>query len=122
MKELTEAEKKRPEKLKGTTSKGKTACGNLYVTINRLPDGTPYEVFIKMGKGGGCTHSYLEALGRVIVIALNKGATLQEIQTQLKDIICHSGNNKDDLNSCSHAVSEIIKKELSNSNIAVSTK
>ena len=42
-----------------------------------------------MGKAGGCASCNTEALGRLISLALKKGASAHEIVEQLKGIRCH---------------------------------
>ena len=81
--------KERPELLHGKTQKAKTGCGNLYVTLN-LDGDQPAEVFIRLGKAGGCASSQSEALGRLISIALRHGATLEDVIHQLRGIGCHT--------------------------------
>ena len=81
--------KERPELLHGQTKKAKTGCGNLYVTLN-LNEDKPTEVFIRLGKAGGCASSQSEALGRLISIALRHGAELEDIIHQLRGIGCHT--------------------------------
>ena len=65
-----------------------TGCGKLFVIMNDDEFG-PREVFANMGKAGGCASSNTEALGRLISLALKKGASAQEIVDQLKGIRCH---------------------------------
>ena len=65
-----------------------TGCGKLFVIMNDDEYG-PREVFANMGKAGGCASSNTEALGRLISLALKKGASAQEVVEQLKGIRCH---------------------------------
>lgn len=46
--------KERPEVLYGETRQRMTGCGKLYVTCNKTPKGSLNEVFVTMGKAGGC--------------------------------------------------------------------
>ena len=78
----------RPQLLSGETQRMETGCGKLFVIMNDDEYG-PREVFANMGKAGGCASSNTEALGRLISLALKKGASAAEIVDQLKGIRCH---------------------------------
>lgn len=75
----------RPEVLKGTTYKIKTAYGNLYITINE-DDYGPFEVFSQIGKAGGFFAANLESICRLISLALRSGVHVESIIRQLKGI------------------------------------
>ena len=64
----------RPQLLTGETQRMDTGCGKLFVIMNDDEYG-PREVFANMGKAGGCASSNTEALGRLISLALKKGAS-----------------------------------------------
>ena len=67
-----------------------------------------------MGKSGGCAASQIEAIGRVISLALRNGVEAKEIFKQIQGISCHSavniGENK--ILSCSGAIAQAIKSHL----------
>ncbi len=102
--------KPRPKNTFGMTSKNKTSCGDLYVTINRDETGRPFEAFCTMGKAGGCEGSYIEAIGRLISLALRCGADFGAIERQLVGIRCDKpfGVGKDKVLSCADAVAKAI--------------
>ena len=79
----------RPQLLTGETQRMETGCGKLFVIMNDDEYG-PREVFANMGKAGGCASSNTEALGRLISLALKKGASAEEVTEQLKGIRCHA--------------------------------
>jgi len=79
----------REEVLKGSTHRIQTGCGNLYITINKDNDDKPIEVFVRLGKAGGCASSQTEAIGRLITVALRAGVHVEDITRQLKGIGCH---------------------------------
>ncbi|MCM8787716.1 MAG: vitamin B12-dependent ribonucleotide reductase [Candidatus Omnitrophica bacterium] len=102
----------RPEVIVGTTTKVTTGCGNLYVTINQDSDGNFFEVFTQMGKAGGCAASQLEALGRLISLALRGNIEIKVIIEQLKGIRCPSPSwaNGKKIFSCADAIARVLEK------------
>jgi len=79
----------RPDILKGETVRARTPLGKIYVTVNYQQQGatrTVREVFIHLGKTGTHINSLMEALGRVISIALQYGVPINEIISQLQGI------------------------------------
>jgi len=79
--------RQRPAITHGATLRMKTGCGKMYVTINEDDSGI-CEVFSQLGKTGGCTASQVEAISRLVSLALRCGIEQQEIITQLKGIRC----------------------------------
>ncbi len=106
--------RRRPEVTFGTTSKILTGCGNLYVTINNDKDARPFEVFMQMGKAGGCAASQLEAIGRLVSLALRSGIDQKTIVAQLRGIRCPvpSWDKGARIFSCADAVSRVLEKRL----------
>jgi ribonucleoside-diphosphate reductase alpha chain len=104
--------KPRPEVIIGTTSKMGTGCGNLYITLNQDDEGNFFEVFTQMGKAGGCAGSQLEAVGRLISLALRGGIDLKIIIEQLKGIRCPSPSwaNGKKIFSCADAIAQVLEK------------
>ncbi|HEU5171473.1 MAG TPA: vitamin B12-dependent ribonucleotide reductase [Gemmatimonadales bacterium] len=76
----------RPELLRGATRRLETPLGTLYVTITEDDRGQPFEVFMSLGKAGGALMADVEALGRLISLALRSGIPLKEIYRQLRGI------------------------------------
>jgi len=103
--------RKRPTLTEGITDKISTACGALFVTINRDDKGL-CEVFARMGKSGGCAASQAEAVGRLISLALRGGISIEHIIDQLKGIRCPSPSLGQGgfVLSCSDAIAEVLKR------------
>lgn len=104
--------KPRPEVILGTTTKVTTGCGNLYVIINQDEEGAFFEVFTQMGKAGGCAASQLEAIGRLISLALRGGIDIRVIVEQLKSIRCPSPSwtQGKKIFSCADAIARVLEK------------
>ncbi len=77
--------KERPNSLPSVTDKINTGFGNLYVTITYFNQ-KPFEVFASIGKSGYSTMADVEALGRLISLAMRSGVEPKEIIVQLKGI------------------------------------
>ena len=106
--------KPRPTVVTGTTTKIGTGCGNLYITINEDGEGHPFEVFMQMGKAGGCAASQLEAIGRLVSLAFRASIDVQVIVDQLRGIRCPSPSWEKGgrIFSCADAIARAIEKRL----------
>jgi ribonucleoside-diphosphate reductase alpha chain len=80
------AVRSRPDLLRGTTRRLESPLGTMYVTITEDDKGQPFEVFISLGKAGGALMADVEAIGRLISLALRAGVPLPQIHRQLRDI------------------------------------
>ncbi len=113
----TRAPRPRPIVTHGTTEKIMLGCNRtMYVTINADQEGL-CEVFLQMGKSGGCTASQSEAIGRLISLALRSGIETKAIIKQLKGIRCPSPSwhNGGSTLSCSDAVAKALERYLNGS-------
>ena len=79
-------ERQRPAVVTGVTERVRTAHGNLFVTINYDGDGMPFEVFAALGKAGSTESAHLEAITRLITMALRAGVDPNEVIKHLKGI------------------------------------
>lgn len=102
----------RPEIMTGTTTRKRTSCGDLYVTVNRSEEGLPFEAFATMGKAGGCEGSFNEAIGRLISLCLRANVQPRDIVKQLIGIRCDKpfGIGPHKVLSCSDAVAKIFNQ------------
>jgi ribonucleoside-diphosphate reductase alpha chain len=78
----------RPRAIKGVTERVRTGHGNMYVTINFDEAGNPFEVFGTLGKAGGCDSAQLEAISRLVSLALRSGIDPRSVIEQLRGITC----------------------------------
>jgi ribonucleoside-diphosphate reductase alpha chain len=74
--------------IKGVTERVRTGHGNMYVTINFDQKGEPFEVFTTLGKSGGCDSAQLEAISRLVSLALRSGIEPNKILEDLRGITC----------------------------------
>ncbi len=95
--EVWDPEEIRPRKLRGETTKMITGHGTLYATINSQAS-SPTEVFLNLGKAGGCVNTFTEALGRVLSTALSSGVDPQLLAEQLQGISCPHSAWSDGMN------------------------
>jgi ribonucleoside-diphosphate reductase alpha chain len=72
-----------------------------------------------MGKAGGCASSNTEALGRLISLALKKGADPAEVIEQLKGIRCHVpyGLGPNAVTSCADAIGKALERRYVNGKV-----
>ncbi|MBC5793522.1 MAG: adenosylcobalamin-dependent ribonucleoside-diphosphate reductase [Nanohaloarchaea archaeon] len=106
--------KERPKIATGTTQEIETAYGDLFVTINNSKTNGPIEVFARVGKGGGYTQSFTEALGRTISLSLRSGADAEEVIKQLDDIRSPqiSWDQGEQIHSVPDAIAEAMKRHV----------
>jgi ribonucleoside-diphosphate reductase alpha chain len=76
----------RPDTLRGITRRVDTPLGTLYVTITEDDRGQPFEVFMSLGKAGGAIMADVEAMGRLISLALRSGIPIREVHRQIRGI------------------------------------
>jgi len=76
----------RPDMLRGTTRRIETPLGTLYVTITEDDRSQPFEIFMSLGKAGGAIMADVEAMGRLISLALRSGIPLKEVHRQIRGI------------------------------------
>jgi ribonucleoside-diphosphate reductase alpha chain len=103
----------RPRVTVGRTIETKTGCGSLYVTINEDSEGIA-EVFVQLGKSGGCAASQTEAIGRLLSVALRSWVNPEVLVKQLKGIRCPSigFDSGEVITSCADGVAKVLEKWL----------
>ena len=80
------AKRSRPELLRGNTRRVETPMGTMYVNITEDDKGQPFEVFISLGKAGGALMADVEAIGRLVSLALRSGIPMREVYRQVRGI------------------------------------
>lgn len=91
----------RPEFLQGETFREQVKCGSLYVTANKLDDQL-FEVFVNGGFADNCRNCFLNALARVISIAIRTGVDPRRIADTLQ-LQCSDGK------SCAIAIGQVLR-------------
>ena len=81
-------ERDRPSVIRGITERVRTGHGNMYVTINYDENDEPFEVFIAVGKAGGCDSAQLEGISRLATLALRAGIDPAQVIKHLQGITC----------------------------------
>jgi ribonucleoside-diphosphate reductase alpha chain len=105
-------------KLSGNTYKVKTPQGKAFITVNKTPDGKPFEVFLNVGKAGSDVSGLSEGLGRVISGWLREphssGETGKEIISQLIGIggTRSVGFGKTKVSSIPDAIAKVLADEF----------
>jgi ribonucleoside-diphosphate reductase alpha chain len=104
----------RPDVIRGTTQKISTGYGSLYVTINEDNHGL-FEVFAQIGRGGGYTASFTEAVARLVSLCLRSGVPTDEIVDQLEGIRSPrlAWDHKEKVYSVPDAIAKALKRHLS---------
>ena len=76
----------RPDQNEGETTRIKTGCGWLYITD--CTESEYKEVFIRLGKTGGCAAAFLQALAISVSLGLRAGVPKERFIDLFKDIRC----------------------------------
>ena len=80
--------RERPQAITGVTERVRTGHGNMYVTINFDEQGNPFELFGNLGKAGGCDSAQLEAISRLVSVALRSRIDPRVVIEHLRGITC----------------------------------
>jgi ribonucleoside-diphosphate reductase alpha chain len=97
----------------GVTERVTTGCGYIYVTVNSDEQGL-FEVFSTLGKAGGCASAQLEAISRLISLALRSGVDVASVVRQLRGIRCPSiaWEEGKSVLSCADAIASVLEKYI----------
>ncbi|MGB2799888.1 MAG: adenosylcobalamin-dependent ribonucleoside-diphosphate reductase, partial [Dehalococcoidia bacterium] len=107
------APRRRAKFTTGVTERVSTGCGSIYVTVNSDADGV-CEVFSTLGKAGGCASAQLEAICRLISLALRSGVSIDSVVKHLKGIRCPSiaWEEGHSVLSCPDAIGSVLEKHV----------
>jgi ribonucleoside-diphosphate reductase alpha chain len=110
------APRKRPAETRGTITKVTTGCGSIYITVAYDDQGI-FEVFSTLGKSGACATAQLEAICRLITLALRSGVDVASVVKQLRGIRCPSiaWEEGKSVLSCADAIASVLEKHIVNS-------
>jgi len=97
----------------GITPRIKTGCGWLYVTLN-FQDGKLFELFVTLGKAGGCAKCQTESVAKLITVALKYGVPLEDLVKKLEGNRCPIPLTWDseEVLSCSDAIGKILRRYI----------
>lgn len=104
----------RPDVLPGRTNKIECGCGRLYITSNRDWETSKVaEVFVKMGKCGGCKAASFDVIGRLASRSLRYGAPLLKVARDMRGVVCEKpiGLGPHKIQSCMDAVGKVLMEE-----------
>lgn len=113
--------------LSGETYKYHTACGTLYITVNKDSEGNIVEIFTNSSKNGTCKAN-LNGETRLASLALRAGIKTEEVIDTLKSIQCQScafaraKGNKIDGTSCPDIISKCLKQSYSSKKLVPNIK
>jgi len=104
----------RPNALDGFTVKFRMACGGVYMTLNS-DSGRLRELFIRVGKAGGCQGNLTQGLARTISISLQAGIGPEKLGRTLIGMQCDgaqpgSAEDPNRLNSCLDGLGRLLIK------------
>jgi len=105
--------RKRAKTTRGVTECVNTGCGHLYVTVNSDDKGI-FEVFLLLGKAGGCSAAQLESIGRLISLCLRAGVDVSDVVKHLRGIRCPSiaWEEGKSILSCADAIASVLEKHV----------
>jgi len=110
---VTRTPRKRPEETTAKIRKVNTGCGTLYISVAYDDQGI-CEVFSNLGKAGGCASAQLEAICRLISLALRSGIDVASVVKQLRGIRCPSisWEQGKSILSCADAISSVLENYI----------
>jgi hypothetical protein len=95
------------------TTRWETLCGSLYITQSYDKNGRHSEVLIEMGKAGGCSKAWLQAIAGLISLVFKLDGSYMDVVEILKDIQCPSPfiHQGEKFTSCIDAIAGIYEEK-----------
>ena len=109
--------RKRERVLDGRVYRVRTGCGNAYVTVTYDGQGLA-EVFMALGKSGGCAAAQIEGICRMASLVLRSGVEPASIVKHLKDIQCPNPwpfPKEERTLSCADGIAKVLLQEIERS-------
>lgn len=112
---MTKSKKTRPKILSGATYKMITGCGEIFVTVNEDEQGV-FEIFLRLGKAGGCAAAQTETIGRLASLSFRLGGSTKDVTKQMLGIACHQRQmavgDEPEVLSCADAIAKAIEMHI----------
>lgn len=80
----------------------------MFITIAFDPQYKPYEIFVRLGKSGGCASAIMNGISVLSSYALREGLDPQKVVKAFTGIQCHGSRN-----TCLSEISKVIKLHMS---------
>lgn len=102
----------RPVSVHGQTTRLTTGCGKIYGTISNLEE-TYQEIFLRMGKQGGCALCFLDSIARLISLGMNQTLTRDLVVRAFIGMRCPNPTFDGPIQilSCPDAIAQWLRKE-----------
>ena len=101
----------RPERNPGVTVCAETGCGKMYITDNTASEYP--EIFIELGKSGGCAKSMCQFIARLISFSLRAGIPKERIIHAGLGVRCHTPkiSGGKEILSCADAIAKVLEEK-----------
>ena len=102
----------RPQQQDGLTPRCKTGCGWLYIID--CSEAEYKEIFLRLGKSGGCAAAFLQALAKIISLGLRRRIEKEDVIRMLKGIGCPNPvwDGPNQILSCPDAIAQALESKL----------
>jgi len=103
------------KKAAGFTYELKCGCGDLFVTCNDDKAGNLKQIFLKLGKAGGCSNAVMTSTGMLLSTALKNNVPPEDLIRVLDGTGCHmelDGTGCHMEPSCMSQVAKALKAHL----------
>lgn len=95
----------RPAKTRSITTEVKSTCGEIYITVGFNDNNSPFEIFIRFGKAGGCASAMADGFARLCSYALRSGMPISRAIKAFEGQSCQYGTE----NNCLNQIAIVLK-------------